>query len=80
MGLGSQGSPVFSELGKCWGFVITCHNDLPDKLLDPTVMSIAPPILPPSALNHNGGSNFEHEFKHKKSEDPSEGRNSSSKD
>jgi len=41
---GSQGSPVFSELGKAWGIVICSHNDLPDKMLDPGIMSIEPPI------------------------------------
>ena len=52
LGQGSQGSPVFSELGKVWGVVVTSHNDLPDKMLDPTVMSIEPPILPPSISAH----------------------------
>ena len=31
VGVGAQGSPCFSELGKCWGFIISSHNDVPDK-------------------------------------------------
>ncbi|CDW89156.1 UNKNOWN [Stylonychia lemnae] len=30
-GVGSQGSPCFNEMGKCWGFMIGSHNDVPDK-------------------------------------------------
>ena len=31
-GLGAQGSPVFNELGKCWGLLINCYNDIPAKM------------------------------------------------
>ena len=31
-GLGAQGSPVFNELGKCWGFLINSYYDIPQKL------------------------------------------------
>jgi hypothetical protein len=30
-GLGAQGSPVFNELGKCWGFLVGAHSDLPER-------------------------------------------------
>jgi len=31
VGQGSQGSPCFNELGKCWGFLVGSHNDIPPK-------------------------------------------------
>ena len=31
VGSGSQGSPCFNELGKCWGFIVNSHNDIPEK-------------------------------------------------
>ena len=31
IGKGAQGSPVFNEIGKCWGLVVSCLNDIPDK-------------------------------------------------
>jgi len=33
-GLGAQGSPVFNELGKCWGLLIGSYNDVPAKMAD----------------------------------------------
>ena len=33
-GLGSQGGPVFNELGKCWGLLIGSYNDIPAKMAD----------------------------------------------
>jgi len=36
-GLGAQGSPVFNELGKCWGFLINSYRDVPQKLEEITV-------------------------------------------
>ena len=32
VGVGAQGSPCFNELGRCWGFIISSHNDIPDKV------------------------------------------------
>jgi hypothetical protein len=31
VGLGAQGSPCFNELGKCWGFLINSHTDIPER-------------------------------------------------
>lgn len=31
VGSGAQGSPCFNELGKCWGFIVNSHNDIPEK-------------------------------------------------
>ncbi len=31
LGLGSQGSPVFNEMGKCWGMVINSYTDIPER-------------------------------------------------
>ena len=33
-GIGAQGSPVFNELGKCWGFLLRSYNDVPPKAND----------------------------------------------
>ena len=33
-GVGAQGSPVFNELGKCWGLVIGSYNDIPAKMVE----------------------------------------------
>lgn len=33
-GLGAQGSPVFNELGKCWGLLIGSYNDIPAKIAE----------------------------------------------
>lgn len=33
-GVGAQGSPVFNELGKCWGLVIGSYNDIPAKMAE----------------------------------------------
>ena len=30
-GVGAQGSPVFNELGRCWGILIGSHHDVPPK-------------------------------------------------
>jgi hypothetical protein len=51
---GAQGSPVFSELGKCWGIVVSCHNDLPEKLNEGAALLIEPPVLPPTMEIRNG--------------------------
>ena len=32
VGVGAQGSPVFNELGRCWGILIGSHNDIPQKV------------------------------------------------
>jgi hypothetical protein len=32
VGLGAQGSPVFNELGRCWGILTGSLNDLPQKV------------------------------------------------
>lgn len=48
---------MFSELGKCWGIVVSSHNDLPDNMLDPSLMNISPPILPPPILPPNASRN-----------------------
>jgi hypothetical protein len=29
-GTGAQGSPCFNELGKCWGFLVNAHPDIPE--------------------------------------------------
>ncbi len=31
LGLGSQGSPVFNEMGKCWGMIINSYTDIPER-------------------------------------------------
>jgi hypothetical protein len=31
VGPGAQGSPVFNELGKCWGIIVNSHTDLPER-------------------------------------------------
>ncbi len=32
VGQGAQGSPVFNELGRCWGILIGSHDDIPSKV------------------------------------------------
>lgn len=32
VGLGAQGSPVFNELGKCWGLLVGSYNDVPSQM------------------------------------------------
>lgn len=44
-GLGAQGSPVFNELGKCWGFLINSYRDIPPKLSEE--ISIPDPLRLP---------------------------------
>ena len=47
VGSGAQGSPVFNELGKCWGLILKSYNDVPLKVNEE--------ISIPNPLNMPGG-------------------------